>query len=218
MFNFPVRVPHFLKWLFPGYIWDNCSKTSGEKVLYLTFDDGPDPDVTPWVLDQLKKYGAKATFFLVGNNIDRNPELAAEIIRQNHAVGNHTYDHLNGWSTPLDLYVENIKKAEKSINKYLKGQNGQNNLFFRPPYGKIKRNQASKLQAIGFKIVMYDVLARDWDQGLDGERCFKNVTKNAKSGSIVVFHDSLKADKNLKISLPQVLEYYAKHGYTFMTL
>ncbi len=217
MLNFPVRTPQLLKWIFPKYIWDNYTKSNGKKVIYLTFDDGPTPEITPWVLDQLALYGAKATFFLVGNNVARNPKLVAKILHGEHTIGNHTYDHLNGWSTKPDIYLDNVKKAEKSLRVYGKIENISNKLF-RPPYGKIRGIQASELQTLGYKIVMYDVLARDWDKNLSKEHCFKNVVKNARSGSIVVFHDSVKAELNLKASLPRVLAHYQERGYAFKAL
>ena len=215
--NFPVRTPQLIKWLYPEYIWDRYRETEGEKTIFLTFDDGPTPGITPWVLDQLKEHKAKATFFLVGNNAAQNPELVSSIIHAGHALGNHTYDHLNGWVSANKAYIENVEKAQNPISMRFRESDNPLKLF-RPPYGRIKRDQGKLLIGLGFSIIMYDVLARDWDKRLSGQKCAENVLKNAKSGSIVVFHDSKKAEKNLKIALPKILSHFREKGFHFKKL
>lgn len=222
--NFPVRIPQIIKWLYPDYIWDKSSFTENEKVMYLTFDDGPTPEITPWVLERLEDYNAKATFFLVGNNAAQYPELLSDILSKGHAIGNHSRDHLNGWKTKSSVYIDNIEKAERCIKTILEKENNANDAtvspvkLFRPPFGMIKGAQAKTLMKKGYQIIMYDVLARDWDDRLSGTQCAENVIKNAKVGSIVVFHDSVKAEGNLKVALPKVLKYYQDLGFSFATL
>ncbi len=208
-------MPKFIQRLYPERIWAFSRKSNA---IYLTFDDGPIPEVTPWVLDELKKHHAKATFFCIGENVQKYPEIFQRIISEGHAVGNHTFNHLNGWKTETSEYVENVEKAGRQMtedgcqmigNSKIKNQqsliNNQQSLF-RPPYGKITSKQAKILQKKGFKIVMWDVLSYDYDASLSKEECLQNVLKNIKPGSVVVFHDSLKAEKNLRYVLPKVLE------------
>jgi len=209
----PVKTPKWLKRLYPGYIWDQSNKTSDSKKLYLTFDDGPIPEVTPWVIETLKGYNAKATFFCIGENIVKHPEVFQQLLKSGNSIGNHTYNHLKGWSTSEDIYLENTLKTE-----VLLGKAGISNKLFRPPYGKIKRRQAKKLRQLGHQIVMYDVIAYDWDATISPEQCALNIIKNAEGGSILVFHDSLKAEKNMKAALPQVLKYFSNLGYEFAAL
>lgn len=190
--------------IFPLYLWK--VKTS-EKVIYLTFDDGPIPEVTPWVIDQLKQYNAKATFFCVGENITKYPEVFNQILQQGHSVGNHTYNHLNGWKTSKEEYLANFQKFEEI----------QPTTLFRPPYGRIKLSQAKTL-LLSHKIVMWSVLTKDYDQGISKENCLKNAIKSAKEGSIVLFHDSLKAQTNLQYVLPKFLEHFSNLGYKFKKL
>lgn len=215
--NFPVSIPGFIKWVYPKYTWRCPYKTPGEKPIFLTFDDGPTPGITPWVLAQLEEFGAKATFFLVGNNIDRFPSLVSAIRNAGHTIGNHTQDHLNGWRTPSTEYINNVKQTQDSLDVYFKGTVAYKKLM-RPPYGKIKRHQANLLMECGYSIIMYDVLARDWDHTIAAKKCIENVLKNAKNGSIVVFHDSRKAEKNLKKSLPKILYRLQKRGFDFKGL
>lgn len=180
---------------------------STDNKMYLSFDDGPHPEITSWVLDTLKEFGAKATFFCVGENVVKYPEIYRRIIMEGHAVGNHTYNHLNGWKTNDDIYLNNISEAKKHIDSNL----------FRPPYGKITSFQAKQLKEIKYnlKIVMWSILSGDFDKNVEPEKCAENVLLNAKTGSIVVFHDSEKAVRNLKYALPKVLGYFKERGIDF---
>lgn len=196
--------------LFPRYVWR--IKTSDKKI-YLTFDDGPIPEVTEWVLDELKKYNAKATFFVVGENVKRNPEIFQKILTEGHRVGNHTQSHIKGWSNDTDDYLANFQECQKSISE-LK-PSGVN--LFRPPYGQIKRSQASEILKT-HKVLMWSVLTRDYDVKLDAQQCLNNAINRTEPGSIVLFHDSLKAQKNLYYVLPRFLEYFSKRGYEFCTI
>lgn len=201
-------MPRFIQRLYPERIW---AFSREEKSIYLTFDDGPIPEVTTWVLDELKKYNAKATFFCIGENVQKHPEIFQRILSEGHSVGNHTFNHLNGWKTATSEYIENVDKAE--------GQMGNNSKFkiqdsrlFRPPYGKITSKQAKILQRKGFKIVMWDIISYDYDANTSPDKCFQNVLKNIKPGSVIVFHDSLKAEKNLRFVLPKVLGFSIKNN------
>ncbi len=216
-------MPRFIQRLYPERIWA-FSRSSNS--VFLTFDDGPIPEVTPWVLDELKKYNAKATFFCIGENVQKHPEIFRRILSEGHSVGNHTFNHLKGTKTETSEYVENVEKAERQMmevgrrlpedgcrkiedstidNQQSKIENRKS--LFRPPYGKITSKQAKILQQKGFKIVMWDVLSYDFDATVSEEKCLQNVLQNIKPGSLVVFHDSLKAEKNLRYVLPKVLEF-----------
>lgn len=199
-----ITVPWLLRKLYSSnYIWEMLPDA---KKLYLTFDDGPHPVVTPFVLDELRKYNAKATFFCIGKNVAAHPEIYKQIIEEGHAVGNHTYNHLNGHNTTDKLYFNDIAQAAKLIDSTL----------FRPPYGRITRFQAKQLvERAQFKIIMWSVLSADFDIRISPERCFKNVVKNVKPGSIIVFHDSEKAYNAVRYTLPKVLEKLSGEGYTF---
>ena len=180
---------------------------ANSKTLYLTFDDGPIHEVTPWVLDQLKNYNARATFFCIGDNVKKNPDLLKQMLEANHSIGNHTMHHLNGWLTPNQKYFDDIVACKKYVQSEL----------FRPPYGKIKRTQALRLKK-EFKIVMWDVLSKDYNPSFSGEQCFENVKQSARPGSIIVFHDSLKAEKRLRVALPATLKYFSDQGYSFASI
>jgi peptidoglycan/xylan/chitin deacetylase (PgdA/CDA1 family) len=199
-----IKTPQLIQNLFPNFTWHIPTK---EKVLYLTFDDGPIPQVTPWVLEQLAAYNAKATFFCVGDNIQKYPEVFQQVKAAGHAVGNHTYNHLNGWLTDNIPFFHNVRHCANLTNSVL----------FRPPYGRLKRKQAQFLQR-HYRIVMWDVLSGDFDPSIAPERCLHNVIDNAQAGSIVVFHDSLKAEEKLRYVLPKVLQYFTAEGYTFEKL
>ena len=196
--------------LFPKYIWR--IKTS-EKKIFLTFDDGPIPEITEWVLYQLDRYSAKATFFCVGENIERNPEIFQKIFKNGHTIGNHTYNHLKGWETENEVYLNNFNFCQKALENT--SQNSTK--LFRPPYGRIKKSQANEILKT-HKIVMWSVLTKDYDAKYDSELCLKNAIKKTKPGSIVLFHDSLKAQKNLQFVLPKYLEYFHSQGFTFEVL
>jgi len=200
-----VKTPFWLRAIYPSCTW---KKPSAKKVIYLSFDDGPHEEATPFVLAELKKYNAKASFFCIGKNVAAHQNLYAQIIHEGHTVGNHTYDHVNGWKTDTAHYIQNIELGGKLI---------QSNLF-RPPYGRITKSQIQKIKAnknLPQEIIMWDVLSGDFDLNLSAEACTKNVIKNTGAGSIVVFHDSAKAFERLKIALPVVLAHFTALGYTF---
>lgn len=199
-----ASVPGVITKTFPSLIWRISKK---EKIIYLTFDDGPIPETTNWILSTLKKYQAKATFFCVGDNVRKYPNLYKEILWEGHKVGNHTFNHLNGWKTGTKEYLANIEEAKKYISSRL----------FRPPHGLIKTSQVQKLKK-DYNIVMWNVLSMDYDQKITPEQCLHNVTSNGKPGSIVVFHDSIKSRKNLEYALPETLEYFSVKGYDFESL
>lgn len=199
--TFFYKTPFWLSALYPHYLWR--VKTS-EKKVYLTFDDGPTPVVTDWVLETLSRYHAKATFFCLGKNVEQNPQIFQKILRWGHRVGNHSFQHENGWQTPLPLYLASVTEAHKHIQSKL----------FRPPYGKIKTAQALALQRMGFSIVMWDLVSGDFNPRLSAADSWRLVEKNIRPGSIVVFHDSQKAFGTLKEVLPQLLEKLNGEGYT----
>ncbi len=206
-----VKTPFWLRWLYPSLTW---RMPANEKTIYLTFDDGPIPVVTPFVLETLKKFGARATFFCIGDNVRKYPEIYRQLTREGHRTGNHTYNHLKGWDTPTGQYLENVRLCHSLVDSNL----------FRPPYGRGRRRQYDQLMAgIGpertqFRIIMWDVLSGDFDVNLSPEGCLENVIRHAGSGSIVVFHDSLKAFGRLEYALPRALEYWHSRGYAFKSL
>ncbi|MEZ4874812.1 MAG: polysaccharide deacetylase family protein [Flavobacteriaceae bacterium] len=206
--RFP-KTPKFVPWLFPKRIW---AFSSSKNTVYLTFDDGPIPEVTPWVLEQLNRHQAKATFFCIGENITKHPNLFQKIIKEGHAYGNHTYNHLKGTQTSTEIYLSNVKAFEEAIQKFDLPKN-KHSLLFRPPYGKLTQRQAKLLQKNNYKLVMWEVLSYDWDAAISSDQCLEYILKNIQPGSIVVFHDSLKAEKNLKNILPKVLEFITEKGW-----
>jgi peptidoglycan/xylan/chitin deacetylase (PgdA/CDA1 family) len=203
-----IKTNALIKKIFPRYTWDIPNT---ENKIYLSFDDGPIPEITEWVLEELKKYNAKATFFCIGDNIEKHPELFKKVINEGHAIGNHTFNHLNGWKTTTENYIQNVRLAETAISKF----KTQDRKLFRPPYGKIKSSQSKRLIQLGYKIIMWDVLSADFDTTITQEQCLKNAISSVKSGSIIVFHDSQKAARNLKYSLPKTLELLSKKGFVF---
>lgn len=204
-----IKTHWMVKKIFSGFIW---SFPTFDKVVYLTFDDGPTPEVTDWVLALLKEYDAKATFFCIGENISKHPNVFSKLKEAGHSIGNHTYNHLNGWHSENEEYHNNIVKCEEEIIKNnVKHKDGQK--LFRPPYGKITPKQFKFLKERNYKVIMWDVLSADFDTEISPAECAENVLKNIQPGSIVIFHDSLKASKNLQYALPQTLDYLQKNGY-----
>lgn len=213
-----IKSPLLLKWYYPSLLWN---KSRSEKVIYLTFDDGPIPNVTDFVLKTLKAFKAKATFFCIGDNIVKHPAVFERVKNDGHAIGNHTFNHLKGWKTDDDTYIKNAIQCQEITQTHL----------FRPPYGRIKKSQIKSLRLAipnfqsqsqtansKLQIVMWDVLSGDFDINLAPEKCYQNVIKNAGNGSIIVFHDSLKAFERLEYTLPKVLEYFSEKGFQFSSL
>lgn len=199
-----MRTSDLLQSIYRSLIWRIPSE---RKVIYLTFDDGPIPDVTPYVLEQLKTWNARATFFCIGNNVQKHREVYDAIIHAGHCVGNHTQNHLNGWNTHDRIYYKDILECKELVASKI----------FRPPYGKIKFSQI-KLLRKKFRIVMWDVLSKDYDSALSGEECYQRVVRQTRPGSIIVFHDSEKAKERLYYSLPKTLKYFSEQGYVFESL
>lgn len=205
-----IKTGRIIKRLFGGYVWD--LPTPG-KIAYLTFDDGPTPEVTDFVLGILSQHGIKATFFCIGNNIEKHAEIFQRVIDAGHTVANHTYNHLNGWKTDFETYINNVQSCEDSITSRI--SEFKTNKLFRPPYGKIKAAQAKAVRNDGYRIVMWDVLSADFDQTITPEKCLKNVVNNVQPGSVIIFHDSIKAEANLRYALPRTIEILKEKGYRF---
>lgn len=202
-----VKSPLLLKWYYSTLTWH---KTRSKKAIYLTFDDGPIPDVTEFVLKTLGEHDIKATFFCIGDNIQKHPEIFQQLLDEGHAVGNHTFNHLKGWKTEDTDYVENFERCQELTQTDL----------FRPPYGRIKKSQvkAIKRRYPEMEIIMWDVLSGDFDLDLSPQGCYHNVSKYVENGSIIVFHDSLKAFERMQYALPKTIEFLKARGYTFHTL
>ncbi len=203
-----VKTNTWIKKIFNNLVWDI---PNSEKKIYLTFDDGPIPEVTEWVLNILKSKDIKATFFCIGDNMKKHPEVYKRILAEGHQTGNHTFNHLNGWKTETNHYIENLKLCE---TEYLK-LNTEHSFLFRPPYGKIKPSQSKAIRNLGYKIIMWDVLSYDFDSTISVEKCLENVISNTEQGSIIVFHDSIKAEKNLKYALPKAIQVLKDKGFVF---
>lgn len=195
-----IRPPKILTNIYPSFIWSFHNRKD-DNGIYLTFDDGPCPQVTPWVLDQLDMYGAKATFFLIGKNVELYPELFMEIVKRGHSIGNHSYSHIKGWGTDRGIYVGDVDTAAELIPSTL----------YRPPYAKITPKQASEI-CERYNVVMWSILSRDYNRSLTGKQCVRNVVPYMAPGEVVVFHDSVKSSKNLWYALPEVLEAAKKKG------
>ncbi len=208
-------IPFFVQFLYPHRLW---SLPADKKALYLTFDDGPVPEVTPWVLNQLKAYDAKATFFCIGDNIDKHPDIFTQILAEGHEIGNHTFHHINGFKTPAGAYLRNVLMAEEVISREMAGHAQNRPKFFRPPYGKLTGKQARLLRQEGYEIVMWNVLSRDYDPQLSPVKILEKTKACTTAGSIIIFHDSLKAEKNLKKVLPPLLEHFSQKGFSFESL
>lgn len=198
------RTPSVLRSFYPSLLW---RVDTLEKDLYLTFDDGPIDGPTDFVLDTLKSFSAKATFFCIGDNIKKHPGQFRKLIDAGHSVGNHTFNHVNGWVTSNDLYVQNISECQALLPE---------KRLFRPPFGRIRRSQIPLVK--DYRVVMWDVLTFDYDRSLHEEKCLRGAIGAARSGSIVVFHDSIKAEKNLTYVLPRFMEHCASKGFSFKSL
>lgn len=195
-----VKSPWWLRWLYPSLEW---RKKPVEGRVFLSFDDGPHPTITPWVMEQLASYGFTASFFLIGDNIRKYPDTYSSLQESKHSLGSHTMNHLNGWKTDNSKYFESFTKGHELVQSDL----------FRPPYGRIKRSQVKKIGQ-KHRIIMWDVLSGDFDQNLNAENCARNVIQNMKPGSIIVFHDSEKAWPRLEKALPAVLQHMKQEGFT----
>jgi peptidoglycan-N-acetylglucosamine deacetylase len=206
------RTPFFLPWLYPSLTWRLPTE---EKIIYLTFDDGPVPGATHFVLENLAKFNAKGTFFCIGDNIRKHPDVFAKIVSDGHAIGNHTFNHLKGWSTPLDRYVENVKLFDDHLTSSIPPRTSSLQLF-RPPYGRITRAQIEALQS--YRIIMWDVLSYDYQKLGNVENHLRGTISATRPGSIVVFHDSYKAEPNTQFILPRYLKHFADKGYTFLAI
>lgn len=203
----------FQKVLYPELTW---SRYTHEKKIYLTFDDGPIPELTEWVLEVLKEYDAKATFFCVGDNVRKHPNIFAKVIDDGHQVGNHTFNHLVGWKTPLKTYLENTQQCQYML-KNVYDEASQSKPLFRPPHGRITKPQIRSLLQC-YEIVMWDVLSGDFSPHLSKQKCLNKTINYTKSGSVVVFHDNVKAAQNLKYVLPRYLKHFKEKGYSFEKL
>ena len=201
----PARVPRFIQKLYPRRVW-RIESPSNE--LFLTFDDGPHPDITPRVLDLLNEYNAKATFFCIGDRVKQYPRVVEQILAAGHTIGNHTQQHLNGWKTPANKYVNDVAEAQGLIKTTL----------FRPPYGRITRNQERAVRGLGVKIIMWTILSADYDQDISPADVSRRVTENIEKGSIIVFHDSEKAAVNMLFALTELLKKASLQGYKFRAL
>jgi peptidoglycan/xylan/chitin deacetylase (PgdA/CDA1 family) len=208
---YPVRIPWLVKKIYNKYTWHIDGP---EPAVYLTFDDGPHPEVTQFVLDELRKYNAKATFFCIGDNVQKYPEMYKQVLMEGHRIGNHTQNHLNGWEVDDDVYIKNVYKAAELIDSDL----------FRPPYGKITNFQAKLLMGENlqnkrpYRIIMWDVLSGDFDRKITGEQCLENVIRKTRKGSIITFHDSERAYPRLKIALPEAMKYLSGKGFVFKSI
>ena len=199
-----IKIPKWFQFLFPSLQW---SFKNQEKVIYLTFDDGPTKGLTNWIVDELNKFNAKATFFCIGKNIEQFPETFQYISKNGHQIGNHSYSHLSGWNTPTEKYINDIEHC----------QNLTDTKLFRPPYGRISPSQISKLKN-KYKIIMWDINSWDFDQKISPINTFNKLAKKIDKGSIVLLHDNLKSEENLKILLPKILSHFSQKGYSFKVI
>ena len=198
---FIEQVPGFVRGLFPKALW---RMNPDEKAVYLTFDDGPIPVVTPWVVELLGRYDIKATFFMVGDNVRKHPQEFRQVIEAGHRVGNHTFNHLKGVFTETNEYLDNVEKADALIHSKL----------FRPPHGMLRRSQYKELSK-RYQFVMWDLVTRDYSKRLNGEEVLAIVKRLVRNGSIITFHDSLRSEENLKYALPRAIEWLQGQGYSF---
>lgn len=200
------RPPRWFRWMFPGATFRIPAEEKGEKQIFLTFDDGPIPEVTPWVLDTLDRYGVKATFFMVGQNVERHPELLEEVRRRGHGVGNHTLHHLQGASATTMRYMRDAAEGAALTGS----------IIFRPPHGWLRPRQLMALRK-HYRVIMYDLVTRDYSKRITARKVVENVKRFTRDGSIIVFHDSLKSLPRLKVALPEALEWLKAEGYRFAT-
>lgn len=208
----PVRTPFFLPLVYPSLVWRVPTR---EKVMYLTFDDGPVRGPTDFVLETLKRLGSSATFFCIGDNIRKHPDIFDAVVAGGHVAGNHTFNHLNGWNTPFDQYLNNVELCRQEIEQRCPTLSDKK-MFFRPPYGKISFRAIRALR--NYNIIMWDVLTRDFDASLSEELCLRRSISSARSGSVIIFHDSYKAERNLQYVLPRFMEHFLEKGFLFKPL
>lgn len=207
-----IKTPRWIKRYFTAYHWQISSE---QKRVYLTFDDGPIPEVTPWVLDQLRAYKAKATFFCIGDNIKKHPTLFQRIIAEGHSIGNHTHNHLNAWRISADTYLANVELAQSAIDTHYPSATKK---LLRPPYGKITPRLTKALRDKGYEIILWDILSADFDTCISPQKCAENAVHQVENGSIIIFHDSKKAYPNLEYALPYTLKTLQEQGYEFAAL
>lgn len=200
--NFPALIPSWIKWIYPSLVWRASRE---EQVLYITFDDGPHPRITPLVLEMLHKYNARATFFCIGDRVKRYPDIVQRMLAEGHAIGNHTQHHVNGWSTADDAYLQDVEDAAQVISSKL----------FRPPYGRVRRSQIKKLLQKDYKVIMWTVLSADYDLGLNKEQCAHRVVNHIDNGNIFLLHDSEKAEERMLHALKALLEKASSRGFVF---
>ena len=212
MFYF-FKIPTFIQKIYPNYLWTIPNDT---KTIYLTFDDGPTKKYTDWILKELAKYKAKATFFCEGQNVKKHAKQLNKIVKGGHQIGNHSFSHLNGWFTNTEHYINDVLKAEKEIEKFQ--DKAKISKLFRPAYGKIKAKQAKILQKKGYTIVMLDVISGDFDRSIKPEKSLLKILRHTKQGSVVVFHDSKKAFNTLQYILPRALKKWTEKGYNFSVI
>lgn len=201
---YPIKTPFWLRKIYPQLIWHKCREN---KFIYLTFDDGPVPDVTPNILNILKTYNIQATFFCVGENIKKHPEVFEQVLQDGHVIGNHTYHHLKGWQHAVHAYIKDVDQCNEFTQSTL----------FRPPYGRGTRAQYKALKK-EYSIIMWDIMSGDFDVNISPDQCLNNVIKHTRNGSIVVFHDNIKAVPRVLYALPRAIEYWINEGYSFKTL
>jgi len=208
----PAKTPKIIQMLGKGLTFSIATK---EPVVYLTFDDGPIEGLTPWILEKLDHYDSKATFFMVGDNVDRNPSMTTEIISRGHAIGNHTQNHMNGFKTRFSVYLANLELCAKTLSSHLPKDKP---LLFRPPYGKISPCQTFIIGKMGYQIIMWDVLSKDYEPAIDPLEVVDNVLKHLQPGSIIVLHDNIKSDQTLRVALPLILKGIKEKGYSTANL